>query len=570
MERLFRKGYLRVVIATGTLSLGINMPCATVVFVTDSVYLTPLNYRQASGRAGRRGFDLLGNVVFHKIHMHRAFRLMNSHLPSLTGHFPTSTTLMLRLFILLYGSDNSNHAIASINSLLSQNRISVGLEGISFKEQVLHHVRFSIEYLRRTKLLSASGIPINFANCVSNLYYTEPSNFMLNALLHGGVFHNICDRFSSASLLVVESDAVQETVYKDLMLILAHFFGRTPFKKGDDLEELLEVRSSSTVVLGKLPEEAAKVIRDHNQLALDIFINYVTTFAEQHCASSPDDTLPFTSAKFPPTTGSTSIILDDLRPPSSARSSFVSLSGHSDNFSSLEDLLTSCRGDILLEASGIPYIPVDDDVELNAYLYDFFLHGSVIELENANNISQSNVWFLLNDFSMVLATIVTSLRNLLLYGPDGDMKATHGEGLDEGFEGVGDALEAKRDVMAGTEEPEPESQGASSQAGVQEELEAEPKGASSQAKRDPDESVDWDASESELSEDDIDDIDTSYLDYDIGEKPEGNERERLLKVLKGFVGLQTSFNLKFKAMFATKADRNKAKKKQNLRPKIRV
>jgi superfamily II RNA helicase len=67
VEMLFRQGYLRVVVATGTLALGINMPCKTVVFSGDSVFLSPQNYRQASGRAGRRGFDLLGNVVFNGI-----------------------------------------------------------------------------------------------------------------------------------------------------------------------------------------------------------------------------------------------------------------------------------------------------------------------------------------------------------------------------------------------------------------------------------------------------------------------------------------------------------------------
>ncbi|KAF8427711.1 hypothetical protein EV426DRAFT_682724 [Tirmania nivea] len=532
VERLFRKGFLRVVIATGTLSLGINMPCATVVFVTDSVYLTPLNFRQASGRAGRRGFDLLGNVVFHKIPVHRIHRLMNSHLPSLTGHFPTSTTLILRLFILLYGSGNSDHAVTSINALLSQNQISVGLEQTSFKEQVMHHVRFSIEYLRRTNLLDVSGIPINFANCIANLYYTEPGNFMLNSLLHAGVFHKICGRFSSPSLSVPESGSVNDDVNRGLMLVLAHLFGRKPFKKGADLEELLQCRSSSTVVLAELPMEASKVIRKHNQLTLEIFINYVKTFAEQH-SSVTHDTLPFTGARPSPTPAPASIHLDsNLLPSSSARSCFVSLSGHSDKFASLDDLLTSCRSDILLESSGIPYIPVDGDIKLNAYLYDFFLHGSVVELEKANEISRSGVWFLLNDFSMVLATIVTCLKNLIIYGPDDDMRLADGEELGQG---AGDVLEAKQDAKASDGEAVG-TQGSSY-----------PNRAQSTA---------WDCSESEFSDGDSDDSDdsTSYMGQRSGVS---RERERLLKVLKGFAGLQKAFNEKFKAIWATKSDRDK-------------
>lgn len=540
VERLFRKGFLRVVIATGTLSLGINMPCVTTVFVTDSVFLTPLNYRQASGRAGRRGFDLMGNVIFHKIPLRRTYQLMNSRLPSLTGHFPTSTTLILRLFILLYGSGNSDHAVASVNGLLSLNRISVNSEHMSFKHQVMHHVRFSIEYLRRTKLINESGAPINFANCVSNLYYTEPANFMLNALLRAGIFHDICDRLSAPTLTAPESDVVVDSINKELLLILAHFFGRRAFSKATNINELLESRSSSTVVLADLPHEVVKVIQEHNQLTLEIFMTYVKTFAKQHCATIPDNSMPFTGASFSPSSTSSSIDLDDSKSANSVRSAFVALSGHSDDFASLEDLISSVRGDIFLEESGIPYIPLHGRTKLNAYLYDFFLHGSIIELERANQIRRAEVWFVLNDFSMVLATITTCLKNLLIYGPDEDIKQA---GIDDhNSGGAGDLLETKRDVMAGGEEVGTKSSypGPST-----------------------------DANESDYGFTD-DEEDAEYLN-DAGDGSALKERERLLKVLKGFVGLQNAFNEKFRAMFATKSDRFKGKERTDKRrPKLRV
>ena len=182
VEMLFRRGFLRVVIATGTLALGINMPCATVVFCGNSVYLTALNFRQAAGRSGRRGFDLLGNVVFQGISRERASRLLSSRLPELTGHFPITTTLVLRLFTLLHDSKSSPYAVRAVNSLLSQPRLYLG--GQSFKEQVLHHLRFSIEYLRRNELLGPAGEPVNFTSCVSHLYYTENSSFAFHGKKH--------------------------------------------------------------------------------------------------------------------------------------------------------------------------------------------------------------------------------------------------------------------------------------------------------------------------------------------------------------------------------------------------
>lgn len=219
VEMLFRQGYLRVVIATGTLALGINMPCATVVFSGDSIFLTALNFRQAAGRAGRRGFDLLGNVVFQGISHGKVCRLLSSRLPDLNGHFPVTTTLVLRLFSLLQESGNSPYAIRAINSLLSQPRLY--LDGPAFKDQVMHHLRFSIEYLRRQDLLSPQGTPINFAGLTSHLYFTENSSFALNALVKGGYFHELCGDINTK----------ESHVLRTLMVVMAHLFGRRPCRE---------------------------------------------------------------------------------------------------------------------------------------------------------------------------------------------------------------------------------------------------------------------------------------------------------------------------------------------------
>jgi ATP-dependent RNA helicase HelY len=67
VEELFQAGALRAVFATDTLALGINMPARTVVVGellkfdgTARRLLTPNEYRQMTGRAGRRGIDERG------------------------------------------------------------------------------------------------------------------------------------------------------------------------------------------------------------------------------------------------------------------------------------------------------------------------------------------------------------------------------------------------------------------------------------------------------------------------------------------------------------------------------
>ncbi|HET8913343.1 MAG TPA: DEAD/DEAH box helicase, partial [Ktedonobacteraceae bacterium] len=70
VEALFARGHLRAVFATDTLALGINMPARAVVVGSLSKFdgqemrlLTPNEYRQLTGRAGRRGLDVHGAAV---------------------------------------------------------------------------------------------------------------------------------------------------------------------------------------------------------------------------------------------------------------------------------------------------------------------------------------------------------------------------------------------------------------------------------------------------------------------------------------------------------------------------
>ena len=70
VEEAFASGLAKVVFATETLALGINMPARSVVIEKVSKFtgerhefLTPGEYTQLTGRAGRRGIDSLGYAI---------------------------------------------------------------------------------------------------------------------------------------------------------------------------------------------------------------------------------------------------------------------------------------------------------------------------------------------------------------------------------------------------------------------------------------------------------------------------------------------------------------------------
>lgn len=109
VEILFAKGYIKLLFATESVAIGLNLPVKTCIF-TD-IYkhdgnsmrvLQAHEYTQAAGRAGRLGLDTVGHVI----HLNNLFRdtsvlayktMMNGKPQTLTSKFKISYNLMLNL-----------------------------------------------------------------------------------------------------------------------------------------------------------------------------------------------------------------------------------------------------------------------------------------------------------------------------------------------------------------------------------------------------------------------------------------------------------------------------------------
>ncbi|KAL4079734.1 hypothetical protein J3A83DRAFT_4155359 [Scleroderma citrinum] len=416
IESLFRRGFIRVIIATGTLALGINAPTKTSVFCGDSPFLTALMYRQCAGRAGRRGYDLLGKVVFYGLAMDRVQRLTLSRLPSLGVNFPVTSTLILRLFNLLEGSGYAPVAVKAVQKLFRLPRISLGSkEG---KHQLLHHLRFTIDYLRRSHLLDEKGRPFNLSGIVAQLYYTEPSNLALVALLRNGVLHRIC----------CQPSMIQAK--RNFVLLMSHLFGRRylpgSYLRDENVVETIK-KSSSIVILPPLSKHAKRILEEQDREILRIFTCYALTYGSKHENElGPDTRLPLSNREMSgapmghsePARGFYAF-LKETAIQVIVRSLFVANSGHDDHFRNVPDLVRTTRNGLNLHQYAIPSFshivsPTDSQFALNAYILDFFTHGQVQPLTIANAIRRGDIWFLLQDFNLTLLSVRGVLENLIM------------------------------------------------------------------------------------------------------------------------------------------------------------
>ena len=157
VEELFVRGLVKVVFATETLALGINMPARSVAienlvkFTGESHELmTPGEYTQLSGRAGRRGIDELGHCVV-LLQRFTPFdtitRLASTRTYPLQSSFQPSYNMAVNL-VRNYERDEAGHLVNSSFAQFQADRDVVALEKTREQQEAYlasYHERMSCD-----------------------------------------------------------------------------------------------------------------------------------------------------------------------------------------------------------------------------------------------------------------------------------------------------------------------------------------------------------------------------------------------------------------------------------------
>ena len=297
----------------------------------------------------------------------------------------------------MHGADSAPATVKAVRSLLQMPQVI--WDSQESEHQLLHHLRFSIEYLRRARLIDSEGRPLNLFGVAAHLYYTEPSNLAVVTLLRSGVIHEICSNKST-----IEAK-------QNLIILFCHFFGRRElppiYTSKENLEAILRMtKSASKVILPSLHERARTVLLEHNEQILEIFAAYASTFAIHNSNHlGDDDELPMSKLKYTSSRvgvgGLFQQYLEQNYTPVVVRSQFVANSGHGDVFHSVSELAATSRSGIHLNEHATPsmerFIASREGHKggfaLNAYIYDFYMHGQVTTLAAANGIRKGDIWW---------------------------------------------------------------------------------------------------------------------------------------------------------------------------------
>ncbi|CAD6187647.1 unnamed protein product [Caenorhabditis auriculariae] len=387
VEVLFREGHLGIIFSTSTLALGVNMPCKSVIFGVDTPMLTPLLYRQMSGRAGRRGFDHSGTVIFMAVPTSKMRRLLTASLSNLQGNPPFTVTFLLRLLAYVHQKDVKDSVGQPITNIKQRAHTAMSLLNHSFslvtrREAQEGHLpvqlrmfsAFALQLLRHLQLVTPFGAAKNLAELAMHLQAGESGTLLFIYLLQKGCFHRL-----------VKAAGGPEKAKKTMLLVLANLFTTRRMSASYNPDEKTGQEGNLQVVLSGLPSELQQHAKEYNQLVTGIYKKCLA-------AASKDGNL------VDPVFRATGLISDD---------SFSISSQH---------LVSPVYEGYSHDESFLPVLDFDRrdhrgrKIYLNAFAIDFFTHGSRELLRTVNDLPISQMWFAVHDFVVILQRLSAGME----------------------------------------------------------------------------------------------------------------------------------------------------------------
>lgn len=185
VETLFAKGTIKVLFATETFAVGINMPTRTVLFTdlykfdgSHSRLFLPHEYTQMAGRAGRRGIDTVGHVIhlsnlFHSTSVTDYREVMSGNAPKLVSKFEAASD-----WVLSYCSNETNQTNQT-------NKIKVSDIHCAFRKSMAYEKLYSINCAVRVELdkLARKMVQLNERLGAETIQYMTDLKSVRTALL---------------------------------------------------------------------------------------------------------------------------------------------------------------------------------------------------------------------------------------------------------------------------------------------------------------------------------------------------------------------------------------------------
>eukprot|EP00560_Eucampia_antarctica_P007037 CAMPEP_0197828754 /NCGR_PEP_ID=MMETSP1437-20131217/5277_1 /TAXON_ID=49252 ORGANISM="Eucampia antarctica, Strain CCMP1452" /NCGR_SAMPLE_ID=MMETSP1437 /ASSEMBLY_ACC=CAM_ASM_001096 /LENGTH=1255 /DNA_ID=CAMNT_0043430111 /DNA_START=43 /DNA_END=3810 /DNA_ORIENTATION=+ len=296
VQMLAQKGRLAVVFSDSALAYGVNMPFRTCLFCGDmGDKLTPLIAQQMQGRAGRRGMDVQGNVVYLGMEWSYIENLMLGQISMVTGKEPRYPLIAVQQALsasndpsntkhfihdgegpfanALRKMERSQNCFPTVTEEMAEWMTGSALSDFCKGEEAESYLDLSMNVIKGLGYVDESmklTMDHNVLSMVWEMHEDTPEAVHLCAVLEQ-LFIRFC---YNKTKTFKESDSTQN----EFLSVLCHVVDRLPAREGEEsLQEMLRITSS---VEGKQLNEDAKqlwietegVLRDQKQLidSLDV------------------------------------------------------------------------------------------------------------------------------------------------------------------------------------------------------------------------------------------------------------------------------------------------------------